>query len=127
METSELLSRIKGLTKRALYYLEEMGFIQPRKIQAGKVQKRDYNDEDVEKIKSVMPYLRKGFTPKVSVEKALKLGTTEDLDERLKTLMQKAKEQQVSLGFTELERLTNLSDQKIKRDLIKILEEMLKA
>jgi len=71
MTIGEVLNRINSLTKDILYYWEAKGYIKPRKYQRGKVEKRDYSEEDFRIIATMFKYYEKGFPPKKSYEKAV--------------------------------------------------------
>ena len=71
MTTGEVLNKVDNLTKDLLYYWEARGFISPRKYQRGKVEKRDYSEEDFRLIAIIFKYYERGFPPKKSYEKAI--------------------------------------------------------
>lgn len=71
MTTGEVLNKIDGLTKDILYYWEAKGYLRPKKYQRGKVDKRDYSEEDFRLIAAIFKYYEKGFPPKKSYEKAI--------------------------------------------------------
>jgi DNA-binding transcriptional MerR regulator len=70
MTTGEVLNRIHSLTKDLLYYWEAKGYIQPRKYQRGRVDKRDYSEKDFQMIAAMFKYYEKGFPPKRCYQKA---------------------------------------------------------
>jgi DNA-binding transcriptional MerR regulator len=70
MTTGEVLNRIKGLSKDTLYYWEASGFLEPRKYQRGRVEKRDYTQKDFQIAQVMYKYYEKGFPPKRCFEKA---------------------------------------------------------
>jgi len=70
MDTSEVLKQIEGLSKRELYYWEEIRLISPKRIKRGKVEFREYSKKDLEKIQMLYKYVQQGFTPKVAYQKA---------------------------------------------------------
>lgn len=70
MDTSEVLKIIEGLSKRELYYWEEIRLISPKRIKRGKVEFREYSEKDLEKIQMIYKYVKQGFTPKVAAQKA---------------------------------------------------------
>lgn len=84
IRTPDLLSKI-DIPRQKLYYLEQKGFIKPRKIVIGEKEFREYSDEDVKKVEFIWKYLKKGFKYKIAFEKAmeeiqnpqLNLGKTE--------------------------------------------------
>ena len=70
MTTGEVLNKIANLSKDRLYYWEARGFIQPRKYQRGRVDKRDYSEKDLQMITTMFKYYEKGFPPKRCFQKA---------------------------------------------------------
>ena len=71
MTTGEVLNRIQNLNKDVLYYWEAKGYVQPRKYQRGRVDKRDYSERDFQIIAAMFKYYEKGFPPKKCYQKAL--------------------------------------------------------
>ncbi|MFC1699606.1 MerR family transcriptional regulator [Candidatus Omnitrophota bacterium] len=72
MTTGEILNKIQNLTKDILYYWEAKGYIQPRKYQRGRVDKRDYSERDFQIVHSMFKYYEKGFPPKRCYQMAMK-------------------------------------------------------
>ena len=70
MRTPELLEKI-DIPRQKLYYLEQKGYIQPKKTVVGDKEFRDYSDEDIRKIEIIWKYLKKGFKYKVAYDKAM--------------------------------------------------------
>lgn len=70
IRTPELLARI-DIPRQKLYYLEQKGFISPRKTVIGEKEFREYSEEDVKKVEYIWKYLKKGFKYKIAYEKAL--------------------------------------------------------
>ena len=70
IRTPDLLSKI-DIPRQKLYYLEQKGFIKPRKIVIGEKEFREYSDEDVKKVEFIWKYLKKGFKYKIAFEKAM--------------------------------------------------------
>ena len=70
IRTAELLAKIE-IPRQKLYYLEQKGFIKPRKILIGEKEFREYSDEDVKKVEHIWRYLKKGFKYKIAYQKAL--------------------------------------------------------
>jgi DNA-binding transcriptional MerR regulator len=70
MKTSEIL-QVVDIPRHKLYYLEQKGYVVPKRIPMGDLEAREYSAEDVLKIKLIWKYLRKGFKHKVAYEKAL--------------------------------------------------------
>ncbi|MBE7415311.1 MAG: hypothetical protein HS130_08805 [Deltaproteobacteria bacterium] len=70
IRTPELLLKI-DIPRQKLYYLEQKGFIKPRKILIGDKEFREYSEEDVKKVEFIWKYLKKGFKYKIAYEKAM--------------------------------------------------------
>ncbi len=70
MKTSEILQKI-NIPRHKLYYLEQKGYIKPRRIQMGDLEAREFSDEDLVKIGLIWRYLKRGFKHKVAYVKAL--------------------------------------------------------
>ncbi len=70
MKTPEVLARI-DIPRHKLYYLEQKGYISPKKTVVGEKTFRDYSEEDVRKIECIWKYLKKGFKYKIAYEKAM--------------------------------------------------------
>ena len=71
MKTAEILERI-DIPRHKLYYLEQKGYVQPRRTPMGDLEAREYSEEDVVMIHFIWEYLKKGFKHKVAYQKALK-------------------------------------------------------
>ena len=71
MTTGEVLNRVSGLTKDVLYYWEARGYINPKKYQRGRVDKRNYSQGDFRVIVAMFKYYKQGFSPKVCYQKAV--------------------------------------------------------
>ncbi len=70
MKTAELLALIK-IPRHKLYYLEQKGYINPKRIPMGDLEVREFAHEDIEKIRLIWKYLKQGFRHKVAHQKAL--------------------------------------------------------
>ena len=70
MTTEELLKEIP-IPRNKLYYLENKGYINPKKTLVGEKEFRDYTPEDAKKIKLIWKYLQKGFRYRIAYEKTL--------------------------------------------------------
>lgn len=70
MKTSDILQSI-DIPRHKLYYLEQKGYVMPKRVPMGDLEAREYTDEDVVKIKLIWKYLRKGFKHKIAYQKAL--------------------------------------------------------
>ncbi len=70
IRTPELLAKI-DIPRSKLYYLEQKGYIKPRKTVIGEKEFREYSDEDVKKVEHIWKYLKKGFKYKIAFQKAM--------------------------------------------------------
>lgn len=70
MQTSEVLKKI-DIPRHKLYYLEQKGYIKPKKIIRGDLEMREYTDEDFRKIQLIWSFLKQGFKHKVAYQKAM--------------------------------------------------------
>jgi DNA-binding transcriptional MerR regulator len=70
MKTVDILEQI-DIPRHKLYYLEQKGYIVPRRVPMGDLEAREYSSEDVIRIKLIWKYLKKGFKHKVAYQKAM--------------------------------------------------------
>jgi len=70
MQTSDLLKKI-NIPRHKLYYLEQKGYIKPKKITRGDLEMRDYTEEDFLKIQVIWKFLKQGFKHKAAYKKAM--------------------------------------------------------
>ena len=70
MKTSEVLQRI-DIPRHKLYYLEQKGYVTPKRIPMGDLEAREYSAQDVAKVRLIWKYLKKGFKHKAAYRKAL--------------------------------------------------------
>jgi DNA-binding transcriptional MerR regulator len=70
MKTAEVLGHI-DIPRHKLYYLEQKGYIHPKRIPMGDLEAREYTDEDVIKVRLIWKYLKKGFKHKIAYRKAM--------------------------------------------------------
>ena len=70
MKTPELLTKI-DIPRHRLYYLEQKGYITPKKTTVGEKEFREYSKDDLDKVELIWKYLKKGFKYKVAYEKAM--------------------------------------------------------
>ena len=61
MRLSELLRRVPGLEKRFVYYLEAQGVIRPTRLPKARIDRRDYDEEDIGRIRRIWRYYRRGY------------------------------------------------------------------
>ena len=71
MQTSDILEKIT-IPRHKLYYLEQKGYINPKKITRGDLEMREYTDEDFRKIQIIWKFLKQGFKHKAAYQKAMK-------------------------------------------------------
>ena len=76
MNTSELLEQI-DIPRHKLYYLEQKGYITPKRIPMGDLEAREFSQKDFEKVKTIWKHLQKGFRHKIAYQKAM-----EELDKK---------------------------------------------
>jgi len=79
ISTQDLLSRI-DIPRQKLYYLEQKGFIAPKKRQIGEKEFREYSEADLVKVEFIWKYLKKGFKYRVAYEKAMEELQNPELD-----------------------------------------------
>jgi DNA-binding transcriptional MerR regulator len=70
MKTAEILKKI-DIPRHKLYYLEQKGYIAPKRIPMGDLEAREYSEEDILKIKLIWKYLKRGFKHKMAYQKAI--------------------------------------------------------
>ena len=70
MQTSEVLKKI-NIPRHKLYYLEQKGYIKPKKMPKGDIEAREYSEEDYQKIEAIWQFLQRGFKHKVAYQKAM--------------------------------------------------------
>ncbi|MBI5561494.1 MAG: MerR family transcriptional regulator [Deltaproteobacteria bacterium] len=83
MKTSQVLEKT-GIPRHKLYYLEQKGYIRPRRVPAGDLEAREYTKKDLLVIGLVWKYLQMGFRHKVAYKKSLD-EIDRDAHARLKT------------------------------------------
>lgn len=71
MRTSEILGKV-NIPRHKLYYLEQKGYIAPKRIPMGDLESRDYSKEDYLKIQAIWKYLQKGYKHRSAYEQAMK-------------------------------------------------------
>lgn len=70
MQTLEVLKKI-DIPRHKLYYLEQKGYINPKKRTRGDLEMREYTEEDFRKIQIIWKFLKQGFKHKVAYQKAM--------------------------------------------------------
>jgi len=68
VELKELLAQVPGLEKRFVYYLESLGYIQPRRVPKRRIARRDYSEEDVRRIRDLWQYYQRGYSLQAAQE-----------------------------------------------------------
>lgn len=71
MRTAEILEKI-NIPRHKLYYLEQKGYISPKRIPMGDLESRDYSKEDYLKIQAIWKYLQKGYKHRSAYAQAMK-------------------------------------------------------
>ncbi|MGI8424049.1 MAG: Lrp/AsnC ligand binding domain-containing protein [Chloroflexota bacterium] len=69
MRLQNVLAAVPGLEKRFVHYLEGQGYIRPVKLQKARIARRDYSDGDLERIRAIWRYYRRG----ISIQRAWEL------------------------------------------------------
>lgn len=70
MKTSEIISKI-DIPRHKLYYLEQKGYVRPKRIPMGDLEAREFSKQDFERIKTIWKYLRRGFRHKAAYQMAV--------------------------------------------------------
>jgi len=70
MQTSDILEKI-DIPRHKLYYLEQKGYIHPKKVPRGELEAREFTEKDFEKVKIIWKYLKQGFKHKIAYQKAM--------------------------------------------------------
>jgi DNA-binding transcriptional MerR regulator len=70
MKTNELLQKV-DIPRHKLYYLEQKGYITPKRIPMGDLEAREFSEADVRLVAMIWKYLKQGFKHKVAHQKAL--------------------------------------------------------
>ena len=79
MRTSEILKKL-NIPRHKLYYLEQKGYIKPKRIPMGELETREYSEEDFKKLELIWKYLQNGFKHKIAYQKALEELQSPKLD-----------------------------------------------
>lgn len=69
MKTSEILNKV-DIPRHKLYYLEQKGYVKPRRIPMGDLEAREFSRQDFERIKIIWKYLKRGFKHKAAYQMA---------------------------------------------------------
>jgi DNA-binding transcriptional MerR regulator len=69
MKTSEVIVKL-NIPRHKLYYLEQKGYVRPKRIPMGDLEAREFSKQDFERVKAIWKYLKKGFKHKAAYQKA---------------------------------------------------------
>jgi DNA-binding transcriptional MerR regulator len=70
MKTSEVIKHI-GIPLQKLYYLEQKGYIVPKRTSLGDIDSLEFSSQDVEIIRLIWKFLKQGYKHKIAHLKAL--------------------------------------------------------
>ena len=70
MRTSDILKKL-SIPRHKLYYLEQKGYIKPKRIPMGELEAREYSEEDFRMLELIWKYLQSGFKHRIAYQKAL--------------------------------------------------------
>ena len=70
MKTSEILNKL-DIQRHKLYYLEQKGYVSPKRIPMGDLEAREYSRQDFERIKTIWKYLQRGYKHKAAYQMAV--------------------------------------------------------
>jgi DNA-binding transcriptional MerR regulator len=71
MRPADVLKEVP-ISRERLYYLEQKGYIDPKKTVRGDRELRDYSQRDLEIVRLMWKYIEEGFRYKIAYQKALK-------------------------------------------------------
>jgi len=69
MKTSEIIIKL-DIPRHKLYYLEQKGYIKPKRIPMGDLEAREFSKQDYERVKLIWKYLRRGYKHKTAYQMA---------------------------------------------------------
>jgi len=70
MQTSDVLKKL-DIPRHKLYYLEQKGYIHPKRVPRGDLEAREFTEEDFKKVQAIWKYLKRGFKHKIAYQKAM--------------------------------------------------------
>ena len=70
MRTSDILRKL-NIPRHKLYYLEQKGYVKPKRIPMGELETREYSEEEFKKLELIWKYLQSGFKHKIAYQKAM--------------------------------------------------------
>jgi len=69
VKTSEIINQL-AIPRHKLYYLEQKGYVKPKRIPMGDLESREFSKQDFELIKVIWKYLQRGYKHKVAFKMA---------------------------------------------------------
>jgi len=69
MKTAEIISKLE-IPRHKLYYLEQKGYVHPKRIPMGDLEAREFSKQDFERIKVIWKYLQRGYKHKTAFQMA---------------------------------------------------------
>jgi len=69
MKTSEIIIKLE-IPRHKLYYLEQKGYIHPKRIPMGDLEAREYSKEDFELVRVIWKYLQRGYKHRMAYQMA---------------------------------------------------------
>jgi len=69
MKTAQILQKT-GIPRHKLYYLEQKGYIKPRRVPVGDLEAREYSKKDLDMVDHIWKFLKMGFKHKTAYQKA---------------------------------------------------------
>jgi len=70
MKTSEIISKL-DIPRHKLYYLEQKGYVHPKRIPMGDLEAREFTKQDFERVRAIWKYLKRGYKHKAAYRMAL--------------------------------------------------------
>jgi DNA-binding transcriptional MerR regulator len=69
MKTAEIINTL-NIPRHKLYYLEQKGYVHPKRIPMGDLEAREFSKQDFERIKVIWKYLQRGYKHKTAFQMA---------------------------------------------------------
>jgi DNA-binding transcriptional MerR regulator len=69
MKTSDIISKL-DIPRHKLYYLEQKGYVRPKRVPMGDLEAREFSTEDFERVKHIWKYLKRGYRHKAAFQRA---------------------------------------------------------
>ena len=69
MKTAEIIDKL-SIPRHKLYYLEQKGYVHPKRIPMGDLEAREFSKQDFERIKAIWKYLQRGYKHKIAFQMA---------------------------------------------------------